>query len=97
MAKAYEPKQIKNIADLDKVSIDLELKEVEYTTKDEQGNDKHFTVMETEIEGESYRVPTVVLKQLKAQLEANEDLKFFKVNKSGEGLKTQYTVIPLNE
>ena len=48
-------------------------------------------------EEEEYRVPKSVLKQLKEQLEVNPKLKFFKVNKTGEGMKTSYTVIPLVE
>ncbi|KKK73592.1 hypothetical protein LCGC14_2892300, partial [marine sediment metagenome] len=47
------------------------------------------------VAGEEYRVPNSVLKQLKKHLEANPKLEKFKVAKEGEGLKTEYTVIPL--
>jgi len=46
------------------------------------------------VDDEEYRVPTSVLKSLKVILEDKPDLKFFKVKKTGEGLKTEYTVIP---
>ena len=85
-AKAFEAKQTKNIADLSTVSIDLELGEelnVEFPYK--------FVV----VENERYRVPNSVLSNLKAILEENENLKTFKVKKTGTGLNTEYTVIPL--
>lgn len=90
-AEAYEPKQTKNIADLDKVSVELEIIEQPYTDK----KGKTFTINEIEINGEAYRVPDSVLKSLKAILEAKPDLKTFKVVKSGSGLSTEYTVVPL--
>jgi hypothetical protein len=48
-----------------------------------------------DLDGEKYRVPNSVLKQLKVLLEDNPDLKKFKVKKSGVGLNTDYTVIPI--
>ena len=90
-AKAYESKQTKNIADLPKVSVDLELEE--RTGKDKDGNNFDYNVII--IEDEEYRVPDSVLKSLKAILEENADLKTFKVKKTGQGLSTEYTVIPL--
>ena len=92
-ATAYEPKHTKNIAELEKVPINVDIKEVEYTRDD----GTIFKVNEIEVEGEKYRVPTSVIAQLQAQLEADDSLLYFKVNKSGEGLKTQYTVIPIKE
>lgn len=48
------------------------------------------------VDGEDYRMPTSVLKNLKAILVEKPELKEFKVSKSGEGLKTAYTVITLD-
>lgn len=90
-AKAYEPPQTKNIADLEAVPIDSEIIEREFTDKD--GNP--FTVSVIVVSGEDYRVPVSVLKSLKAILEEKPEVKMIKVKKSGEGLKTEYTVIPL--
>ena len=42
------------------------------------------------------RVPRTVLKSLKAIREEKPDLQEFKVKRSGEGLKTVYTVITLD-
>lgn len=90
-AMAYEAPQIKNIADLDKVTTNLVTEEREFTRDD----GTTFKVKIVNAEGEDYRVPTSVLKSLKAILEENPELKTFKVKKTGEGLKTTYTVIPL--
>ena len=86
-AKAYEPKQIKNIADLPSVSVDLDVKE---DTKAE------FPYKYIEVNGERYKLPMTVLSSLKAILEENKNLKTFKVKKSGQGLGTEYTTIPLS-
>lgn len=90
-AKAYQPQQMKNIADLDKVPVDLQLYDGEGS--DEEG--KPFTYKYAELNGDKYRVPGSVIGQLKTHLEANPDLKNFKVKKEGAGLNTRYTVIPL--
>ena len=90
-AQAYEPPQIKNIADLEKVPIDLVIEQREFTKED----GSTFKIKVVVLNDEDYRVPTSVLKSLKAILEEKPDLKFFKVKKTGEGLKTEYTVITL--
>ena len=90
-AQAYKPQQTKNITELEEVSVNIDIEEVEYT--DNEG--KAFTINQIEIDGEKYRVPTSVIKQLKAQLEGNPKLEKFKVNRSGQGMQTEYTVIPL--
>lgn len=90
-AQAYESPKTKNIADLEKVPTDIETEEREFTKED--GTSFHLKVIV--VNGEDYRVPTSVLKSLKAILEEKPDLKFFKVKKVGEGLKTEYTVITL--
>lgn len=85
-AQDYEPRQIKNIADLDKVSVDLEIME------DSEAEFPYFYVL---VDGERYKVPVTVLSALKAILDEKAELKSFKVKKDGEGLKTKYTTIPL--
>ena len=87
----YESLDTKNISELDKVSIDLELREETY----KKGTEDEFTVKIATIGEEDYRVPISVLKALKEILTEKPDLEFFKVKKSGEGMKTSYTVIPL--
>lgn len=91
-AKAYESKQVKNIAELPKVDVNLNLSEDERT--DDEG--KKFTFKYIDVNNEQYRVPDSVLKSLKAILQDKPTLEYFKVIKTGEGLKTQYTVVPLD-
>ena len=90
-AKEYVPQQTLNIADLNKVSVDLPLDDRE--GKDSDG--KAFKYKVALLDDKEYRVPGVVLGQLKEILQEKPDLKTFKVKKSGTGLGTQYTVIPL--
>ncbi len=95
VAKNYEPKKIRNIADLDSVPIDIEVEDDEYEFEDEQGNIKTIKQKVAVIDGERYRVPNSVLRQLKVLLEDNPNLTKFKVKKTGSGLNTEYIVIPI--
>ena len=90
-ARDYEPPQTKNIADLETVPTDIEIEDRDFL--DTEG--KSFSIKVITVNHEDYRVPVSVLKSLKAIREEKPDLKFFKVKKTGEGLKTEYTVIPL--
>ena len=85
-AKNYESKQINNIADLEVVSVELDVKEE---------NEAEFPYKYVEVDNVRYKVPVSVLASLKAMLEDSPNLTKFKVKKTGEGLKTKYTVIPL--
>jgi len=91
-AQAYEPTQTKNVADLEVVSAQQEIiaKTYKEDTEDE------FTINVVTIDGEDYRVPDVVLKQLKVMVEEKPNMTTFKVKKEGTGLKTSYTVVPLD-
>ena len=91
MSKAYEPPKTKNIADLEKIPTSVEVKTEEFTKKDGET----FEVDTIEVESGKYRVPKSVIAQLKQHLGAKPDLEFFKVSKTGSGLDTEYTVIPL--
>ncbi len=96
-ATSYEPPKTKNITDLDNVTTDIEITEETHTKTNEDGAEEEFTISVIEVEGEKYRVPKSVLKNLKAILEEKPNLKTFKVTKSGSGMNTAYTVIPLEE
>jgi hypothetical protein len=91
-ANAYVPKSTKNIAELKSVSVDLVL--MNETANDSEG--KEFSYNYTEVDGEKYRIPDTVLKDLKAILQRKPSLKNFAVNKTGDGRNTKYTVIPLD-
>ncbi len=87
-AKAYEPKQIKTIADLEVVSLeDLDVKE---------NTSSEFPYNFVVVDGVEYKVPLTVLADLKEILKEKPNLQTFKVNKEGEGLKTKYTTISLD-
>ncbi len=86
-AQDYEPKQIKSIADFESVKIDVEVLE---------DLEAEYPYKYIEVKGERHKVPVTVLASLKELLKENPELKEFKVNKTGEGLKTKYTVIPLS-
>jgi len=87
-AKNYVSPTTKNIAELKRVSMDLEVKEKIANAE----TPEEFTYNYIEVEEEEYRIPNIVLKQLKTILETNPSAKFFKVLKDGEGLKTSYLV-----
>lgn len=90
-ALTYEPPTTKNITDLQRVSTNLELIEKKF----KEGTPEQFTVKVIVVDGEEYRVPTSVISQLQMQLIANPTITHFRVSKKGEGMKTEYTVIPL--
>ena len=90
-ARVYEPKQTKNIAELDVVDLGLDVEDRE-ATNDEGKSFQYKVVI---VDGEEYRVPKSVLSQIKAQQEENPKLSKVKVKKTGIGLNTTYTVIPL--
>ena len=90
-AKAFEPQQMKNIADLETVDASIEIKRE--TRKDQ--NNEEYSVMFIVVDNEEYRVPPSVVAQLKAVIEAKPDLATFKVSKSGQGMGTKYQVISL--
>lgn len=90
-AKEYEPQRMKNIIELEVVRTDLEIKEEDRV---DQNNEKYH-VMFIVVNGEEYRIPSSVVTQLKAILEAKPDLAAFRVTKTGEGKGTKYQVISL--
>ncbi len=92
-AEQYEPQtKTLNIADLDKVSVDVVVEDDSYEYEGEVIKIKVITV-----DGEKYRVPISVLNNLKVLLIDNDKIKFFKVRKTGEKLDTRYTCIPVFE
>lgn len=87
-AQGYEPKaKVKNISELPSVETDFAVFEDE---------EAEFPYKYIEVNGERYKLPLSVLASLKAILEENPNLKKFKVKKTGEGMDTRYTVIPLS-
>ncbi len=91
-AQNFIPSKAKNVSELGEISVDAEIKSFEGT--DETG--KSYKYKYLEINGEKYRIPNMVIGQVKDIIEANPITKRFKVKKTGEGKATRYTVIQLN-
>jgi hypothetical protein len=92
-AKAYQPKKTKNIAELEVVNIDT-IQVEERSGVNAEG--KEFSYKVALIAGEEYRVPESVLGSIKTIIEAKPSLKTVRVIKKGQGMNTEYTVIPLD-
>ena len=90
-AKDFEPAHTFNIADLEVVNAELDM--MYETGVDKDG--KEFSYGYIEVDKKQYRVPTSVIAQLNVILEDNPKLQKFRVKKTGEGMNTRYTVIPL--
>ena len=88
-AQAYEPTKTLNVADLKSIPKSLELHEA---TGESDG--KEFKYRYIVIEGQNYRMPGIVLGDIKALLGKIPDLRAVSVLRSGTGLKTRYQVIP---
>jgi len=89
-ARAYEPPQTLNIADLEKIPLKLELFDGE--GKDKDGN--VFKYKYAKIDGKEYRVAGSILGGIKAILQKMPDLEYVQVIKQGQGMNTRYQVIP---
>lgn len=90
---SYVPAKMKNISELTSVDTTLNLLDGEGV----DDNGKPYKYKFVELNGEKYRVPNVVIGQLKDIMEVKPDLKHFKVKKQGEGKTgTKYTVIQLD-
>jgi len=86
------PTKSKNITELPQVSTALFVEQETFTNNE----NKEVTIKIVKVGNERYRVPQSVLNSLKVILEDNPMLKSFKVKKTGEGMDTRYTVIPLS-
>ena len=93
-AHAYEPPQTLNIADLDKIPIDLELFTGEGINSN---NGEKFTYKYSKIDNKEYRVAGSVIGGIKALLKKIPNLKYVSVIKQGAGMNTRYQVIPFIE
>ena len=92
-AKAYEPQQTMNIADLDSVPIrDVQL----FTQEGKNAEGEAFSFRYMEFNGKKYRVPSSVLEEIQTVIQLKPDVKNVKVEKSGSGLATRYKVKVIN-
>jgi hypothetical protein len=83
----------KNISELASIPIDINVEEKTF----KKGTPDEFTIKTINMNGEEYRVPKTVLKNLQAILKVRPDIKTFKVERTGTGINdTSYAVIPLD-
>ncbi len=92
-AQAYVPPQTKNIAELDKVPVNLELQDGTGTDKDGEA----YTYKYALIDGEKYRIPGSVLGGIKNLLKVRPNLEQVQVLRDGTGMNTRYQVIPYTD
>ena len=92
-AQAYVPPTTKNIAELQKIPVSLELKDGEGKDKDNEVYQYKYAM----VGGEKYRVPGSVLGGIKTLLKIRPNLEFVQVLKSGSGMNTTYQVIPYTD
>lgn len=90
-ALAYEPPQTLNIAELDKIPVDVQTSEE--THKDKDGEE--FTQTVAEVEGKKYRIPASVLGGIKGILKKLPETTHVTVLKEGTGMNTRYQVLPV--
>jgi len=91
-AENYESKKTLNIADLEVVRTDIEIRKETF----KENTPDEFTINIATIGDKEYRVPDSVLKSLQAILKAKPELKTMKIVKTGSGMNTEYTVVPLD-
>lgn len=89
-AQEYEPPQTLNIAELDKIPIDIEL----YDGEGKKADGETFAYKYAKIDGKDYRVAGSIIGGIKAILKKMPSLKFVTVIKQGQGMNTRYQVIP---
>lgn len=94
-AEEYEPQVTKNISELDRVGVALLLKMDTGKKINDKGEEETYTYQYFEQDGEKWRMPNSVIKQLKDHIETNPNMEYFKVKKEGAGLQTKYTVVPI--
>jgi hypothetical protein len=91
-AKKYEPKTTLNVSDLKEVSTENDIMTKSFTKNDGE----MVSYQAIEVDGQEYRMPISVIKQLKEMIDEKPNMTKFKVKKSGTGMSTKYTVIPLD-
>jgi len=88
-AMAYEPPQTLNIADLDKIPIDIEL----FDGQGKATDGEIFKYKFAKIEDKEYRVAGSIIGGIKSLLAKIPSLSHVTVIKQGSGMNTRYQVI----
>lgn len=91
-ALAFEPQQTLNIADLDKVPVDVQI----YEKESKNADGEPFKYKYCEFNGKQYRIPSSVLEEIQTILKLKPSVQNVRVKKSGSGLATRYKVEALD-
>jgi len=89
-ARAYEPKLMKNISELDKIPVNAELK-TDHAV-DDKGENYEFKYIE--VNNDKYRIPGSVIGGIKALIQKLPNTEYISVIRTGTGLNTRYQVFP---
>lgn len=92
-ANQYEPPQTLNITDLERVDVNIEVKDSEEKTN---SKGEKYSYKYVEVDDKEYRIAGVVLGALKELMIAMPTLTTFRVTKTGVEKQTRYQVIPLD-
>ena len=87
-SQEFTPKVTLNITDLDRVDLSWPVED--RTGKDAKGEEFSYKVMV--VNNQEFRVPGVVLGEIKKMLKLKPDMDYVKVTKKGSGKSTRYTV-----
>ena len=99
IAKNTTIRNYKQIQDFKYIDVNIELSKRVCQTK----NGENFEIKEVSLYNEDtdevdrVRVPNSVITGLHVLLKDNPNLKYFRVIKTGEGMNTRYTVLPVSE
>lgn len=94
-ANNFKETKIGVISDLESVEVTEELREKAYGDGEKAFTANVITRGAGTDDEKDYRVPKTVIANLQAILKDNPDIKSFKVIKTGEGMNTSYTVVPM--
>ena len=86
-AMSYSGK--KDISELDKIPVEVQIYEATFKNKQDQEITYHFI----EINGVKYSIKAQAMSKIKEMLSVRPQTKFIKINKGSDG---QYSVIPLD-
>ena len=96
--QTFESDSAKKIEDLGRIETKDIFEEPIWTTKtftDKDGVEKHFKRIKLNIKGEEVDCPISVIVKLRAITEKlGKEIRAFSVVKTGEGLKTDYNIVP---
>ena len=99
LAQQEKPRVFKKIEDFEAINVNNEISERTCMTKE----GKEFTIKEISLYNEDtdeidrVRIPQTVIWGLQALLKHDPTLEYFRVIKTGTGMNTRYTVLPVNE